>query len=905
MPIDFQPPDAHPAPVDWSLRVRTRPVAGGLVLDYELTSPSGTLDLQTVEAKSERLNVEDLKREHVRLLSGLEGLLRRLGEAEEPLLNEEIEEELRLRGQDLYLRLFPDPLKDFYRQYRDKIASLLVVSDEPWIPWELVHPDESEDDDFLCLRFPMARWLAGQYGPAQGLRVERLLCAEAAAVEGYPTLRSAQEEREWLEKLKKEIPGLEGNVLVAARHADFTTRLKRGGFDLIHFAGHADHDPADLDHSRLVLTDRTLWTSHLAGEILRQIAKDRPLVFLNACRVARVGLALTGVGGWPDRWVRRGRCGALLCPQWVVRDATAFLFTKTFYSRLGEGATLGEAVLDARRKLREADPTDPTYLAYSLYAHPNAVVGFGAKAVEVPAERRTTPIERYPLKELSESQRLTPLLAWYLPEAKAFSRVYRSLGFPFWQLSLRWTPTERWQEVVASCEATGRLAELRRAACEGIPAAAARRLRNPLAETMIPDSSSGRRETIQRLRSALPRSLVAGPQKSNWRAEELLGHWSLWRFATADSSSVPPRGEQDRLLELVLGSDVDAALGDPLHSEWIRQCWRHMDPDLELPLAALALVGLCAENPSHGKAAMHWTLEHLDRMSALRLDLAGWWLRWWPDGVVVADSWLRKAVDQTPAPDDLYRALARLSRLERLLIDVGAAPWKQSEDAPSLGWATRAGLVGQLAPLLENLGEERQSVYLKFFSAGREAHVPLARSLRRLAQIQGGFEVLPPEPWATALRCSLPAATADELRDLARDDKRLDLWLSVLPLTLSEPQLDVLSEVFQHRPSPRRQRLAQAAGACLAAHPDPQAVWSRLRSAGRPWIRLWAKERTADDPVEAWLAQLAGLLDTDPEMDLVRQAWQEVHGTARPNRSDRHHVPFGQKSHSRGRSGAG
>lgn len=376
--ISGEPPPRRPgpsaAPVDLLLRVKTRRDPAGLVLDYELSSPSGGLDFLVIEATSEQLHAGDLKREHARLFSGLERLLEGIGEDGEMLLREDIEEELENLGQDLYLRLVPDDLKAVYRRYRDRIRSLMVLSDEPWIPWELVRPHEFADDDFLCMRFPMARWFSGPTPPAGVIRVERLLCVEAAEVDGYPTLLSARTERERLERWVGEVEGLVGDFLVSATRSGLIDRLEKGGFDLIHFAGHADYDAGAPDRSKLVLTDRPFRTSQLTGQRLRRIQEDRPLVFLDACRAAREGFALTGVGGWPDRWVRLGRCGALLCPQWAVRDRSAAVLSETFYRRLRDGASLGEAVLDARRRLRETDPSDPTYLAYSLYGHPNATV---------------------------------------------------------------------------------------------------------------------------------------------------------------------------------------------------------------------------------------------------------------------------------------------------------------------------------------------------------------------------------------------------------------------------------------------------------------------------------------------------------------------------------------------------
>src|SRR5262249_29738950 len=86
------------------------------------------------------------------------------------LLTEEIGRKLTKIGRELYLELFPDGMRQAYREIRrQEVRSLRIVSDEPWtIPWELIKPyDDSVpgdriDDDFLCLQFELTRWLAGE-----------------------------------------------------------------------------------------------------------------------------------------------------------------------------------------------------------------------------------------------------------------------------------------------------------------------------------------------------------------------------------------------------------------------------------------------------------------------------------------------------------------------------------------------------------------------------------------------------------------------------------------------------------------------------------------------------------------------------------------------------------------------
>ena len=73
-----------------------------------------------------------------------------------------------------------------------------------------------------------------------------------------------------------------------------------------------------------------------------------------------------------------GACGvgAVIAPLWSVEDALARDFARVFYDQLRSqpGGTVGQAVRQARRHVRDAAPDNPTWLAYTLYAHPNARV---------------------------------------------------------------------------------------------------------------------------------------------------------------------------------------------------------------------------------------------------------------------------------------------------------------------------------------------------------------------------------------------------------------------------------------------------------------------------------------------------------------------------------------------------
>ena len=64
--------------------------------------------------------------------------------------------------------------------------------------------------------------------------------------------------------------------------------------------------------------------------------------------------------------------GAFVSSLWSVGDQPARTFTETWYQELLAGKTVTEATIAAR--LAAAAASDATWLAYTVYAHPHAVI---------------------------------------------------------------------------------------------------------------------------------------------------------------------------------------------------------------------------------------------------------------------------------------------------------------------------------------------------------------------------------------------------------------------------------------------------------------------------------------------------------------------------------------------------
>jgi CBS domain-containing protein len=70
-------------------------------------------------------------------------------------------------GMELWDELIPQELKNEYWKFKSQVQSILITSDEPWVPWEILKPyrytddNEREDDAYWCQQFAVSRWLSG------------------------------------------------------------------------------------------------------------------------------------------------------------------------------------------------------------------------------------------------------------------------------------------------------------------------------------------------------------------------------------------------------------------------------------------------------------------------------------------------------------------------------------------------------------------------------------------------------------------------------------------------------------------------------------------------------------------------------------------------------------------------
>lgn len=260
------------------------------------------------------------------------------------------------------------------------LNNILFVTDEPYIPWELMRVADQQRGpnvaaEFLCIRHAVGRWVADCSSRLpQQIPVHELVACGSTYVgydAVYPTLPWVKDELEWLETNyhAKTVP---------LKSADVISFLKSGTAQAVHFACHGQMDHQNPLRSQLIMEDspdNLRPTVISAQEVEMGLGKAHPLVFLNACQVGSAGASLSLMAGFPGAFLKAG-ASAVISPLWTISDEHAKAITEAFYQAAfaNPGATLGEIMQGIHKQW--ADKQHLTFLAYVLYGDPQARVAF-------------------------------------------------------------------------------------------------------------------------------------------------------------------------------------------------------------------------------------------------------------------------------------------------------------------------------------------------------------------------------------------------------------------------------------------------------------------------------------------------------------------------------------------------
>ena len=263
---------------------------------------------------------------------------------------------------------FWDVLRKVAALHPKRAPSILFLSAEPYVPWELALVDPPLDPTlppFLSAQATVGRWVLGQRRPP-------LPPPMTLTVHGLAAVSGVYELPGWQRLLAAEA---EAADLVAAHLAtpvDATTAGVLGLLhgtppsDVIHFAVHGSYGAAPGADGLILVDGSTLDPIVVLGTPLH----GHPFVFLNACQVAQGDQLLGDQAGLAAAFLSAG-ASAVIAPLWSIDDQLARQISARFYER----ALKGDPPAEIMRTERAAFLDDPktvssTYMAYQYFGHP-------------------------------------------------------------------------------------------------------------------------------------------------------------------------------------------------------------------------------------------------------------------------------------------------------------------------------------------------------------------------------------------------------------------------------------------------------------------------------------------------------------------------------------------------------
>jgi CHAT domain-containing protein len=285
---------------------------------------------------------------------------------------------LRGAGRKLFDRA-PQIFRDAYWRIVDEkkpLQTISILSQDPFIPWELMIPHRGLPDGTFDIRKPlgvefrMGRWTKKEhFAAAQSVPLNDGWVFAPNYRDPPPPqpLKCADDEA------KLVVDDFHGERISPAITAKFIQTIKNDCRSLLHFICHGSSRLAGsqtiLDEDKAVLT-----SLQLAGyEIDNACAKKKPFVFLNACEVGRPIPSLTGLGGFANEFVNLG-ASVVIAPLWSVKDDIAHEVAQEFYGAIKADprTPFAEVIRKIRKKAYDDPAGEDTYAAYCFYGDPLA-----------------------------------------------------------------------------------------------------------------------------------------------------------------------------------------------------------------------------------------------------------------------------------------------------------------------------------------------------------------------------------------------------------------------------------------------------------------------------------------------------------------------------------------------------
>ncbi|MDQ2716627.1 MAG: AAA family ATPase [Chloroflexota bacterium] len=289
-------------------------------------------------------------------------------------------------GRFLFDMLIPSPLQEALRHVD---SDLLINTNTPDIPWELLFDNGSKPGYFLCQRLSISRTLMSggsrDQKPSPVDRPPRKLGRRENQGLSVLFLVNPTGERPLAEEevaaLCTTLPESVARIILYRQQAnqlEMRVRIGAEAPQVVHYAG-----PLPLLPSGSEPVLALAGSSRLDGEAAEQLFQAlprRPLVFLSHYegerQQGRNGGGMSGQQEREDMLERlagellRAGAGAVVAMRWPVNTLRAREFAVLFYQEVADGVALGEAMRRTRANMAQRRSDDASWMSFLLYGDP-------------------------------------------------------------------------------------------------------------------------------------------------------------------------------------------------------------------------------------------------------------------------------------------------------------------------------------------------------------------------------------------------------------------------------------------------------------------------------------------------------------------------------------------------------
>ncbi|MGY4617651.1 hypothetical protein ACVWZ4_002878 [Bradyrhizobium sp. USDA 4472] len=257
----------------------------------------------------------------------------------------------------------PKAFRELYLQLRKKLGPgfpIQLVTDEPHVPWEMMHPDRDagiDDADHLFMAHPISRWFISSEGRMPPAFKPGSIASFVPDYTDGTGLPAAVDEGSWL------VSNLSA-VAMEATYGAFTRFWGAGApsepVAVLHFAGHGQAE--DAANAKLKLLDGWVYSNEVNSKV-KLGERFGTFMVINACEVGASDYRLGLISGWAARLADQG-FGGVLAPLWAVQDEHASSVVRDYLRDFVGGYPIGQAMLKARVAYRDKSSTPYAYVCH-------------------------------------------------------------------------------------------------------------------------------------------------------------------------------------------------------------------------------------------------------------------------------------------------------------------------------------------------------------------------------------------------------------------------------------------------------------------------------------------------------------------------------------------------------------